>query len=345
MAPWAGTTSRALGRARSARRLTSSQDEAALGERRQRILEPAEVAAQQQVERAAFRPARPDPAAQDRRAGALLRLGEQVEQDGQLRLVVEVARDHGQRVGVQRGQELLLAQAEHLLEVLGGRAQNSWFSPPNTSDTESSVKMRRIESVSRSAQDSTRMFDGAPGRIGIVSVTTTSSNGAAARFSQALPENTPWVAHAYTERAPSSLTVSAAARSVPAVSIRSSTITAVLSFTSPITYAISATCCAGRSLFRIASSAPTFSANFFASFTRPASGETTTMSSRRRSRKYWVRMNIAVMWSTGFWKKPCTWPAWRSIVSTRSAPALSSMRATRRAVIGSRGVDFLSWRE
>ena len=51
------------------------------------------------------------------------------------------------------------------------------------------------------------------------------------------------------------------------------------------------------------------------------------------------------MWSTGIWKKPWTWPACRSIVSTRSAPAASSMRATRRALIGSRGVDFLSWRE
>ena len=32
----------------------------------------------------------------------------------------------------------------------------------------------------------------------------------------------------------------------------------------------------------------------------------------------------AVMWSTGLVKKPCTWPAWRSTVSTRSAPAVSS---------------------
>ena len=41
-------------------------------------------------------------------------------------------------------------------------------------------------------------------------------------------------------------------------------------------------------------------------------------------------------------KKPWTWPACRSIVSTRSTPAVSSMSATRRAVIGSRGADFLS---
>ena len=51
------------------------------------------------------------------------------------------------------------------------------------------------------------------------------------------------------------------------------------------------------------------------------------------------------MWSTGFWKKPWIWPAWRSIVRTRSAPTASSTRATMRAEIGSRGADFLSWRE
>ena len=51
------------------------------------------------------------------------------------------------------------------------------------------------------------------------------------------------------------------------------------------------------------------------------------------------------MWSTGILKKPCTWPACRSIVSTRSAPAASSMSATSLAVIGSRGALFLSWRE
>jgi len=33
------------------------------------------------------------------------------------------------------------------------------------------------------------------------------------------------------------------------------------------------------------------------------------------------------------------------MVRIRSIPADSSMRATSRAVIGSRGADFLSWRE
>src|SRR3954449_10130745 len=50
------------------------------------------------------------------------------------------------------------------------------------------------------------------------------------------------------------------------------------------------------------------------------------------------------MWSTGIVKKPWIWPACRSIVSTRSAPASCSMSATRRAEIGSRGLALRSWR-
>jgi len=61
--------------------------------------------------------------------------------------------------------------------------QKSWFSPPKTSETESSVKIRRIESVSSSAQLSTRRLSGGPGRSGIVSVTTICSKPDAARFS------------------------------------------------------------------------------------------------------------------------------------------------------------------
>ena len=51
------------------------------------------------------------------------------------------------------------------------------------------------------------------------------------------------------------------------------------------------------------------------------------------------------MWSTGMLKNPWIWPACRSIVSTRSVPAASSTSASSFAVIGSRGADFLSWRE
>ena len=59
---------------------------------------------------------------------------------------------------------------------------------------------------------------------------------------------------------------------------------------------------------------------------------------------HWVSIGIAVMWSTGTWKKPWTWPAWRSMVRTRSTPTPSRHLATMRAEIGSRGADFLSWR-
>ncbi len=63
------------------------------------------------------------------------------------------------------------------------------------------------------------------------------------------------------------------------------------------------------------------------------------------SMKYWVSMGMAVMWSTGLEKKPWTWPEWRSMVRTRSTPTASRHWATTRAVMGSRGADFLSWRE
>ena len=66
---------------------------------------------------------------------------------------------------------------------------------------------------------------------------------------------------------------------------------------------------------------------------------------RTRSRRWSANIGIAVMWSTGTVKKPWTWPAWRSIVSTRSTPAAWSRSAISFAVIGSRGADFLSWRE
>ena len=72
------------------------------------------------------RPARPHPAAQDRRAGALLRLGEQVEQDRQLRLVLELAADHRERVGVEDREQLLVVQPEQLLQMLRPRAQNAF---------------------------------------------------------------------------------------------------------------------------------------------------------------------------------------------------------------------------
>ena len=119
--------------------------------------------------------------------------------------------------------------------------------PSKASDTESSLKIRRIESVSTSAQVSWVIRSGAPSGSGTVSVTTIPLSGEAASVSKALPANSPCVATACTLRAPSSSTVWAAAASVPPVPMMSSTITATLPFTSPITVPISATPWAGRS--------------------------------------------------------------------------------------------------
>ena len=88
-------------------------------------------------------------------------IADQLQEDLHFRAVVLVAGDHGERVGIQDLQQLLIGEAEEQLQALG--AQNSWFSPPKTSATESSVKMRRTLSVSRSATESTVMLSGAPG--------------------------------------------------------------------------------------------------------------------------------------------------------------------------------------
>src|SRR4051794_11257382 len=96
----------------------------------------------------------------------------------------------------------------------------------------------------------------------------------------------------------------------------------------------------------IAKSAPIISAKRTVIFARPASGETQTTPSpvSPRSRKWRANSGSAVMWSTGIVKKPWIWPACRSIVSTRSAPASCSRSATKRAEIGSRGFALRSCR-
>jgi hypothetical protein len=99
------------------RSAASAQDESALGEGVECRLEGGEIARQQQVERPAGRPGRAQPAAQDGCAGALLGLGEQVEQDRQLGPVVELAADQLERLGVERRQQLLVGEAEQLLQA------------------------------------------------------------------------------------------------------------------------------------------------------------------------------------------------------------------------------------
>jgi hypothetical protein len=65
----------------------------------------------------------------------------------------------------------LVADQAQLAGCLG-QGQKSWFSPAKISETESSVKMRRIESAKVPAVESTVMLSGAPGRSGSVSETT-----------------------------------------------------------------------------------------------------------------------------------------------------------------------------
>ena len=79
--------------------------------------------------------------------------------------------------------------------------------------------------------------------------------------------------------------------------------------------------------------------------TPPTSGETTS-SSRLANR---ALMSAAITGdanrlSVGMSKKPWIWPAWRSIESTRLAPATVIRLATSLAEIGVRGPGLRSWR-
>ena len=120
----------------------------------------------------------------------------------------------------------------------------------------------------------------------------------------------------------------------------------ILSRTRPAISVTATVSCVGRVLCMIAKSAPIISAKRTACLARPASGatETTPSPCSPRSRKCRANSGSEVMWSTGIVKKPWIWPACRSIVRTRSAPASWSMSATRRAEIGSRGFALRSWR-
>jgi hypothetical protein len=94
---------------------------------------------EEQVDRAAEAAAGAQPAAEDAVPGALGGLFGQREEDRELGLVVEVAADDRQRVGVQDDQELVVGEPEAVLQQRGGGGgQKSWFSPPAAASTERS---------------------------------------------------------------------------------------------------------------------------------------------------------------------------------------------------------------
>ena len=99
-----------------------------------------------------------------------------------------------------------------------------------------------------------------------------------------------------------------------------------------------------RRFSMMASGAPSSSAMSRARFEPPMSTATTTGLSMPIALNRSTMMGIAVSSSTGMLKKPCICPACRSIVSTRSAPAVVSRSAMSRAVMGTRGWSFLSVR-
>src|SRR5690606_23139034 len=85
-------------RAAVLRAVGAADDEAAVGQRLQRVLERAEVAAQQQVDRAPVGTARAQPALQRREADALGGLRGQRQQQRELGLVLQRAAEDLQRV-------------------------------------------------------------------------------------------------------------------------------------------------------------------------------------------------------------------------------------------------------
>ena len=180
-------------------------------------------------------------------------------------------------------------------------AQNSWFSPPKTSATESSVKMRRIDVGQQVGDRQHRDVVRRAGRSGIVSVTTICSNGLAARFSNALPDSTGCVAAAKTRvRA---LVLDRLGRGAQ----RARGVDDVVDDHRRLVLHVAdhvgdlGDLLGGALLVEDRQ----LGADLLGELLAPASrgrrpGETTTRSSSCWSRKYCVRMNIAVMWSTGF---------------------------------------------
>lgn len=83
------------------------------------VLEGGEVAPGERVDGAAAGPGGTYPAAQHHRAGLLLRVGEQVEEDGELWPVVKLAGEQRQWVDVEQRAQLVLGEPEQLEQERG----------------------------------------------------------------------------------------------------------------------------------------------------------------------------------------------------------------------------------
>mmetsp|Transcript_4275 Transcript_4275/g.13411 ORF Transcript_4275/g.13411 Transcript_4275/m.13411 type:complete len:237 (-) Transcript_4275:994-1704(-) len=191
------------------------------------------------------------------------------------------------------------------------------------------------------------------GSRGTVLATTTSSRTHASMRSAAGPEKRPCVAKAKTRRAPKARSSFAAAVSVPAVSIMSSTMMQSEPSTLPTRCIEPTTPGALRCLRMTAREISGGSGRrvkpsmkSLARATPPASGETMTGLMRSFILKYVTAIGAAKRLSTGVRgpKKPWICAEWRSTQTTRSTPMASIMRATSAAEMGTRDRSLRSCR-
>ena len=96
-----------------------AQNEPPIREFGQGVLKGGEVAPGERVDGAPGGSGGTYPSPQHRRAGALLGLGQEVEEDWQLRPVLELAREQRQRVDVQQRAQLVLGEAEQIEQASG----------------------------------------------------------------------------------------------------------------------------------------------------------------------------------------------------------------------------------
>ena len=144
--------------------------------------------------------------------------------------------------------------------------------------------------------------------------------------------------------APASLSRSISSSIEPPVAISSSRMMARLPDTSPTMESMTTRSSATRCFDPAATGSPSSRENWVATLALPRSGLTTMESVRSVARKWSASTPIAVRWSTGVEKKPCTWGACKAIVRTRCAPAVEIMSATRRPPREMREASFLSER-